>query len=215
MLRIVDPQLRANTYVVPTVEPARVIVIDPGLDTEAIQQVLDEHALRPVAIACTHGHFDHVASAYDLQERYSAPVYMHAADQRVLRSANFLLMACRIDRRIILPTVQEVTGDESAINVNGSVLRFIHAPGHTPGSCLIEFGDSVFTGDTVYRNAVGESDFPGEDPALLRQSIRRVWGELNDASWIRPGHGGSAIWSEVKLGNAPLRRFLGLETTEV
>jgi hydroxyacylglutathione hydrolase len=211
MLRIVDPHLRANTYLVETAIPGGVVVIDPGLDTAAIMHALDTQSLRPAAIACTHGHFDHVGSAHELQQAYGAPIYLHRGDAKLIRSANFMLMACRIDRRITVPSIDGLVDDGAQIDIDGEPLEFIHAPGHTPGSCLIKFRDSIFTGDTIYRDGIGLVDFPGEDKCILRDSILRVWDLLDDESWARPGHGGSARFGELKTLNTALRRFLGLD----
>lgn len=211
MLCIVDQHLHANTYLAPTRVPGEVVVVDPGLDTEGIAAALERDSLRPVAIACTHGHFDHIASAHELQSEYGAPVLLHRDDLRLARSANFLMMACRIQRRITVPRIDHLVQDGTEISLAGDPLRFTHVPGHSPGSCLITFRDSIFTGDTIYRDGVGRCDFPGEDAAQLRSSILAVWDRLDVRAWARPGHGRSGRWSELRAENRPLREFLGLE----
>jgi hydroxyacylglutathione hydrolase len=210
MLRVVDEQLRANTYLAETAVPGEVVVVDPGLDTAAILHMLEVESLRPAAIACTHGHFDHVGSAHELKQAYGAPVYLHRGDAKLIRSANFLLMACKIEQRIIVPAIDVLVEDGTEIDVAGDVLRFVHTPGHTPGSCLVCFRGSIFTGDTIYRDGVGKADFPGEDKQILRESILRVWDRLDDDAIARPGHGGSARLGELKARNVALREFLGL-----
>jgi glyoxylase-like metal-dependent hydrolase (beta-lactamase superfamily II) len=110
-----------------------------------------------------------------------------------------------------VPAVDVLVEDGSEIEVGGDALRFIHTPGHTPGSCLIEFRGILFTGDTIYRDGIGLVDFPGEDKAVLRESILRVWGRLDDDLWACPGHGGTGRLGAVKAGNLALRRFLALD----
>jgi hydroxyacylglutathione hydrolase len=212
MLRVVDEQLRANTYIAETGVAGEVVVVDPGLDTAGIRGVLQTESLRPVAIACTHGHFDHIASAHELQQEYGAPIYLHRDDAKLIRSANFLLMACHIDRRITIPSIDVFVEDGSEIEIGGDALRFIHTPGHTRGSCLVQFRDSIFTGDTIYRDGIGLVDFPGEDPDQLRASILEVWEELDDDLWARPGHGGSAKFEALKADNHALRDFLARDS---
>jgi hydroxyacylglutathione hydrolase len=206
--RIVDEHLRANTYLIETGVPDQVVVIDPGLDTDAIKAALGGR--RPVAIACTHGHFDHVGSAHQLQEEYGAPLYLHRGDAKVLRSANFLLMACKIDVRITVPTVDELVDDGTTVELGGETLRFIHTPGHTPGSCLIEFRGALFSGDTIYRDKIGMVEFPGEDKELLRRSILGVWDRLDPELRVYPGHGGAGRLGYIKESNQALRSFLAL-----
>jgi hydroxyacylglutathione hydrolase len=207
--RVVDEQLRANTYVVESGAEGEVVVIDPGLDGDAVRAAVGDR--RVAAIACTHGHFDHVGSAHELQRASGAPLYLHRGDAKVLRSANFLLMACKLEQRITVPTVDHLVSDGAAVELAGGPLRFIHTPGHTPGSCLIEFRGNLFTGDTIYRDKVGMAEFPGEDKDVLRDSILAVWDRLDDDSWTCPGHGGMGRLGDIKRDNRALREFLALE----
>ena len=208
--RVVNEPVASNTYVCPTSVAGECVVVDPGLSGDAIERELAARDLRPVAVACTHGHFDHIGSASELQARYRVPVYLHAADRRVARSANFLLMACKIDRRIVVPTDVVEAHDGMRVPLGADVLTFHHSPGHTPGSCMLEFRGALFSGDTIYRDGVGLVDFPGEDKAVLRESILRHWHAFDDGLMLHPGHGGSGRLGEVKRGNRALREFAGL-----
>jgi glyoxylase-like metal-dependent hydrolase (beta-lactamase superfamily II) len=213
--RVVNPHVTSNTYVCATSVPGECIVVDPGLGGEAVAREINARGLRPVGIFCTHGHFDHIGSASELHERHGAPIYMHGADRRVARSANFLLMACKIDRRIVVPTEVTEAHDGMRVQLGADTLTFHHTPGHTPGSCMIEFRGALFSGDTIYRDGVGLVDFPGEDRALLRKSIERRWHSLDEQLMLYPGHGGSARLGEVKRQNAALRGSIGLDGREL
>jgi glyoxylase-like metal-dependent hydrolase (beta-lactamase superfamily II) len=209
--RVVNAHLPSNTYVSSTSVPGECIVVDPGLDAEAVLREIGARGLRPVGVFCTHGHFDHIGSAHEVSDLYGAPIYLHGADRRVARSANFLLMACRIDRRIVVPTDVNEAHDGMSVRVGADVLTFHHTPGHTPGSCMLEFRGALFSGDTIYRDGVGLVDFPGEDEAMLRTSIERHWDAFEDDLTLFPGHGGSGRLGDVKRRNAALRAFIGLD----
>lgn len=209
--RVVNAHLPSNTYVCPTSVPGDCIVVDPGLDGEAVLRELQARDLRPVGVFCTHGHFDHIGSAHDVSVRYGAPIYLHGADRRVARSANFLLMACKIDRRITVPTEVTEAFDGMWLQLGADRLTFHHSPGHTPGSCMIEFRGALFSGDTIYRDGVGLVDFPGEDEAMLRESIERHWDAFDEDLTLYPGHGGSGRLGDVKRDNGDLRGFIGLD----
>ncbi len=206
--RVVNPHVNSNTYVCTTSVPDECIVVDPGLGSDAVQREIEARDLRPVGIFCTHGHFDHIGSAHDLQAIYGAPVYLHGADRRVARSANFLLMACKIDRRIVVPTDVSEAYDGLTVQLGSDSLTFHHTPGHTPGSCMISFRGALFSGDTIYRDAVGLVDFPGEDKARLRESILARWHSFDENVTMYPGHGGSGRLGDVKQRNSALREFL-------
>lgn len=186
------------------------ILIDAGLDGAQIDAQMSEHGLRPHQVFCTHGHFDHAGSASYFQQKYGCEVFMHRADARILKASNFLLMVCKIAQKVILPEVCYVD-ERFCIDVGGVPLRYIGAPGHTPGSCVIELGQAWFTGDTLYSCGVGLSRLPGEDAELLRNSIGALWDGLSAERTIYPGHGNPADGFSVRTKNHALLQFLGLE----
>jgi glyoxylase-like metal-dependent hydrolase (beta-lactamase superfamily II) len=180
------------------------------MDADAVDAALVERGLKPHMVFCTHGHFDHAGGAAHFQKKYGAPVFLHANDIKTLKAANFLLMAFKIPARIVLPDVTRVEGDSFSLEVGGVALRYHTAPGHTPGSCVIQYGERFFTGDTVYSHGVGLSRLTGEDPDALRQSILKLWPHFDGSATIHPGHGDSMLAATVRSGNIPLLRFLGL-----
>jgi glyoxylase-like metal-dependent hydrolase (beta-lactamase superfamily II) len=120
-------------------------------------------------------------------------------------------MACKIDRRIVVPTEVTEAFDGMWLQLGADRLTFHHSPGHTPGSCMIEFRGALFSGDTIYRDGVGLVDFPGEDETMLRASIEQHWDAFDDELTLYPGHGGSGRLGDVKSANAALRAFIGLD----
>lgn len=202
--------LASNTYVCRLADGARCLVVDPGLDHEALDQALARLSLRPAAVFCTHGHFDHLGGAARLGATYGAPLHIHGAEQKVVQTANFTMMVCKVEGRIDVPRFDELAADGSRYLAGEDEVRFVHTPGHTPGSSFVRWRGCVFTGDTLYRDAVGLVKLPGEDPARLRRSLEQVWDLLPDDSLICPGHGGAGPFGAIKRDNAPLRAFLGL-----
>jgi len=185
------------------------ILIDAGLDGATIDAELSEHGLRPHAVYCTHGHFDHTGSASHFQQKYGCQVFLHKADARTMKSSNFLLMAIKIPHKVTLADVTYVDDDFSTM-VGGQELRYVTAPGHTPGSCIIEFGSAWFSGDTLYSRGVGLSHLPGENHEQLKASILNLWPRLSADRTIYPGHGDAADGVSVRTGNQALLNFLGL-----
>ncbi len=189
--------------------PGGCILIDAGLDGPAIDAAMVERGLRPYQVFCTHGHFDHAGSAAYFQEKYGCQVFMHKADTRTLKASNFLLMALKIPNKIKIP---EVTYLESqlVINVIGHDLTYLPVPGHTPGSCVLQFGSAWFTGDTIYSQGVGLSSLPGEDANILKKSILGLWDRLLEDRNIFPGHGDAASSTTIRSENRALLKFLAL-----
>ncbi len=207
-LRVVRNRgFQSNSYVL-ELEATTCLVIDPGLDEAAMEAELRAAQRVPVAVLCTHGHFDHVAGAATLQRRHGVSVHLDGRDLKTARMSNFLLAAFKIDRRIELPDFTLVEGEDAALEVGGRIARFWSVPGHTPGSSAIAIDDLLFTGDTLYARRIGLSKLPGEDPRRLRASLRRLFTVVGEHVRALPGHGGHATIAEVRRGNEELRSFM-------
>ena len=73
-------QLETNCYVVTDEKTLDCAVIDPGDESNAILDYLEDNRLRCRAILLTHGHYDHVGAVASLQEETGAAVYLNALD---------------------------------------------------------------------------------------------------------------------------------------
>jgi hydroxyacylglutathione hydrolase len=205
--KVTNPGFASNTYIHASEQPGACFLVDPGLDAEPIDAALRELGVVPRVVLCTHGHFDHVGSASFFQDTYGARVFLHAADVPTMKASNFLLMAFKLPQRIV-PPKPELVGDRFTLDVGGETVRYHATAGHTPGSCVIEFGPVVFTGDTLYCGGMSLSRLPGEDPERLRASLRAVWDRFPAEALVCPGHGEPAAFGWIKAHNAPLLQFL-------
>lgn len=205
---VVNDAFSSNTYLLASESPGRCVVIDPGLSSAAIDAELSDAGWTPEAVLCTHGHFDHVGGAAHLQGRHDVPVYLCAADAKVASMSNFLMSAFKMTERITLPDFHLVEGDDRTVSCAGMDFMFHNTPGHTPGSVAIEVDGMLFSGDSLYANKIALSRLPGENPATLRASLRRLFGRLREDVLVLPGHGRSATLSEIRAGNDELRDFM-------
>jgi hydroxyacylglutathione hydrolase len=210
IVRVANREFAANTYIYRTGTPGGCILIDPGLDRDAIEMALGAAGLTPMAIFVTHGHFDHIGSAEHFRREYGVDLHMHGLDAKVARSSNFMMMAFKMASRIEVPEVSTAIEDGFTWSHGVDHVEAIHVPGHTPGSTILNVNGRLFTGDTIYRDEVWLTALPEQNRPLLIESLRRIWDVLPDAADVYPGHGGTATLGQIKRTNVPLRKMLGL-----
>jgi hydroxyacylglutathione hydrolase len=197
----------SNTYIITKGNDC--IVIDPGLDKDLILDTLNEYQLTPLAVIATHGHFDHIASVSDIIREHKVPYYLHNEDLKLSRSANFFLKLAKIDFKIDIPTPDFLfNGFSESIKIGIFDFKVFNFPGHSSGSCLFQFGENLFSGDTIYKNRVGFNNYPGEDKVKLKNSILKIFETFPDNSLILPGHGESDSLGSIKANNKELLDFL-------
>ena len=71
-------------------------------------------------------------------------------------------------------------------------LKFLYTPGHTPGGmCIyIESENILFSGDTLFCQSIGRTDFPGGSFRDLSDAIHTKLFVLPDETQVLPGHMG-------------------------
>jgi glyoxylase-like metal-dependent hydrolase (beta-lactamase superfamily II) len=167
------------------------VVIDTGLDADGMVEYLAAKKLEPAAIILTHGHADHIGGVAKVKGKYSdARIYIHQADASMLtnRQDNLSSFAGVM---IEAPEADVQVKDGDIIEEAQIKLTVIHTPGHTPGGMSLLCRDEavVFTGDTLFADSVGRSDFPGGSMPRLIESIKTRLFVLPDETVVYPGHG--------------------------
>lgn len=140
-------------------------------------------------ILLTHCHFDHIGGVPYLVSAFGCKVYAGYADATAIRNADYNYTLSH-DFGIDIPPIPVEDLHEGDIIDNGeSRLRVIETPGHTMGGVCFydEISSSLFSGDTVFSNGVGRTDFNGGSLAVLRKSIRKL--SNTPVKGLYPGHG--------------------------
>src|SRR6266540_145690 len=162
------------------------LVVDPGFFPDRVRDLLRAAGKRPVAVLATHGHYDHVGSAAALCGS-ELPLYIHKDDELALTDPR-AWGAGFVTEAVGRPDDVRTLSDGDVLDVAGFSLEVLHTPGHTPGSVCFTAGDFVFTGDLVFRGAIGRSDFPNSSFEDMEASLRRFLA-LPDPVAAYPGHG--------------------------
>ncbi|WP_457744548.1 MBL fold metallo-hydrolase [Sulfurimonas sp.] len=169
-------EYQTNCYIA-TVE-GKDFIIDPGVD--ATSWVL-KNVTNPVAILNTHGHFDHVWSNAELQEKLGIKLYTPEGDIPLLQSSDWMP-----DLPPSTPDVA-IKGDEE-LDFDGVKVKFRHFPGHCPGCSTIEIEDAMFSGDFIFQRSIGRTDFPYSNPQDMKKSLQKFKTIPYDKT-VYPGHG--------------------------
>ncbi len=174
-------------YLVGDTETQTCALIDPAFDTRRILKTAEEMGFTVTHVINTHCHSDHTAGNKAVIEATGAKLLIHTLDAKRL---NKLLNSAfsHVLGGSSSPTPDVLLQDNDIITIGASCLKTIHTPGHTPGGiCLYDQGH-VFTGDSLFVQAVGRTDLPGGSSAQLLQSIKEKIYTLPGATIVWPGH---------------------------
>jgi len=180
--------LGTNCYIVYSETLKRATVIDPGGSLERIIAKIHDEQLVVDSIINTHGHADHVLANLALKKATGAPILIHEDDADMLESAQLNLSAW-IGGGVSCGPADKVLKEGDKITVGDFELTVIHTPGHTPGGISLLAGNVLFSGDTLFAESIGRTDFPGGSHHSLIRNIQEKLMVLDDAVKVLPGHG--------------------------
>jgi glyoxylase-like metal-dependent hydrolase (beta-lactamase superfamily II) len=187
-------------------------VVDPAWDTNAICDFVEKEGYEIDKILITHYHQDHlgghmmgqsVEGSAEMLKRVKAKVYVnkHEAEgtKRVAGLSDSDLV--RVD-----------AGD--VFKVGDIEVKFLHTPGHTPGSqCFLAAGNLI-AGDTLFINSCGRVDLPGSDPEAMYHSLNHTLKNLDDSTVVYPGHAYSNESSSTIGKQKRTNMYLRFETLD-
>ncbi len=178
-----------NCYVACNSKTKEAFIVDPGDNAAALIAYIDENGLAPVAVLLTHGHFDHCMAAQELAQHYGISIYVHEADKETMENPAYNCSGM-IGARIAFHADQYFHGETDHISVAGFEIEVYHTPGHTPGGvCFyIQSEGILFSGDTLFCQSVGRTDFPGGSMAQIVRSIKERLLVLPNDTKVLPGH---------------------------
>lgn len=181
-------QLQANCYFL--VEGNECLIIDPADEASFILDELQRRKLKLAGMLATHGHFDHIMAAGEIQMSLDVPLYLFKEDlflvKRLNETAKYFL---GYDSHALIPKKISFL-KETILKIENFKLKIISTTGHTPGSCSYLFKDQkvVFTGDTLFKQGIGRYDFSYSSKKDLDQSLKKLF-ELPKKTIVYPGHG--------------------------
>lgn len=214
--RYVMPFIESNMYL--RMEGDRALVIDPSKSDALEERLIDAHVTH-VTILLTHEHFDHISGINWLRQKFPSRV--------ICQEKCALSMAKASNNRplIFLPLMKAETEREAArirAFYDSFPLEEIHAetifqdsyeflwqghsvhirscPGHSPGSCVIGFEDTIaFTGDYMIPDTPVILRFPGGSKKDYHEKTLPYLLGIGKDTAIMPGHGMPCFRRDLEL----------------
>ncbi len=202
--QIINGKLRENCYLVYD-DKNNALIIDPGDEGEKIIGCVETKKLNVLAVLNTHAHYDHIGAINAVKVKFSVPFYLHSSEVNFLKSGKFYsrLLGGNSGREEFFET-PEVNFYLDEINfplrLNDFCIHIIFTPGHSPGSVCFLIENNLFTGDTLFKNAVGRIDLPGGNELELINSLKKL-SKLSAEIKIYPGHGKTSTLADELLTN--------------
>ncbi len=191
-------QLRTNCYLVFDKETKEAVIIDPGDDAQFIIRRIRDLGLKPQFILVTHGHFDHILAVLELKLTLEMPFLAHKKDEFLIkrggRTADFFIKG----ETNLTPKVDKYIKEGDKIAFGKEKLEVRETPGHSPGGVVFLSKGVCFSGDTLFKQAIGRTDYSyGSTPDIIKSL--KVLFNLPEETIVYPGHGPrTTIKEEVK-----------------
>lgn len=181
-------------------------IIDPGAEAEKILAYVKDQCLTIEGILLTHGHGDHISALNKVRDGLGVKVYMHKSELEnfLSQSPEFVAM---LGGELPDKNPDVFVKDGDVIHFKAGDVKVIFTPGHTPGGVCYLYGDTLFTGDTLFQGSIGRTDFPGGDVAAIMSSLIRL-SKLDEDLKVLSGHGFPTTIGAEKRMNPFMRQIL-------
>ncbi|MBQ9035101.1 MAG: MBL fold metallo-hydrolase [Alphaproteobacteria bacterium] len=186
-----DGIINTNAYFYIDEQSKHGFLIDPATNAEKLVNMIFQNGWTIEKMLITHGHFDHIGAAEKLGKIFNIPYFAHTKSAEYLTDGNMNLSGY-FEQPIVLSEAKYLNeGDKIRLNANPQIeLEVIHTPGHTQDAVI--YYDSkqniAFVGDTIFKNSIGATHFPGGNLKQLLQSIKTKILALPPQTILYSGH---------------------------
>jgi hydroxyacylglutathione hydrolase len=199
-----------NCFLVRREGSDRMLVVDPGEESERILAAIERSGAKVEAILVTHCHFDHIGAVAPLAAATGAPVYCPELEVPVLADIMAYVPWPGFGPFESYDADETVAGGET-LELAGLELDVVFTPGHSPGhvTYAVRGENALFSGDVLFQGSVGRVDLPGGDGPTLIASIGGLLERFPDEAVVYPGHMGTTTLGAERASNPFLTSLAG------
>jgi len=200
--RLVVGPLATNCYILKSGD--ELAVVDPGGEAELILEKVRELGGSVKYVIDTHGHVDHIAANREVVKATGAELLIHELDAKLLATPDRNLSSL-MGMKLTSPAPSRLLKDGDKVLVGEDEMTVLSTPGHTPGGICLLAPEYAFTGDTLFLDSTGRTDFPGGSDEQMQESLDKLQTVLRKDTMLYPGHGEPGRFGRALLVNP----FLG------
>ena len=191
-----------NCFLVRPQGGERMLIVDPGEESERILATVEQMGGEVEAILLTHCHFDHIGAVAPVAAATGAPVYCPRIEVPILADIMAFVPWDGFGPYESYDADETVAGGET-LSLAGLELDVIFTPGHSPGHVTysVRGEEAIFSGDVLFQGSVGRVDLPGGDGPTLMRSIATLLEGHSDATVVHPGHMGLTTLGAERASN--------------
>lgn len=194
--------LATNCYTIVNTDTRQAVIVDPASNADFLINMVNNQNYILEGILLTHGHVDHIGAVSKLVEAFpQAKIYCSEDEVDLLSNSNInLSIMFGVDYSY---NADVKLTDSQVIDLIGVDILCIKTPGHTEGGMCyyMESENMLFSGDTLFEESVGRTDFPTGSEAVLVKSIKERLFILPDQVTVYPGHGDKTTIGNEKIYN--------------
>jgi len=183
----VATSMRNFTYLLGDRDTGDAILVDPAYRPSELVDMVTADEMNVVGVVATHFHPDHIggtltgdqhiAGIAELLALVEVPVHVQAEEAEWVKASTG-----------VSDDALTLHHDRDQLDVGAVAVTLLHTPGHTPGSqCLLVEG-RLLSGDTLFIDGCGRTDFPGGDTLEMYRTLSERLNAVSDETVLFPGH---------------------------
>ncbi|HEX9734648.1 MAG TPA: MBL fold metallo-hydrolase [Thermoanaerobaculia bacterium] len=182
----VAAQMANFMYLIGDPATRQAVIVDPAWNVADLLEVARTDGYDVAGVLVTHYHPDHVGGDLfghqveglaKLLELSPAPIYVNKHEAHGLKVVTG-----------VSDSDLKKVDDGDVVRLGEREIRFLHTPGHTPGSQCFLVDGRLVAGDTLFVQGCGRVDLPGGDPEAMYYTLTRKLARLPRETVLYPGH---------------------------